>query len=298
MSALSRTLGGHGLGKHNLAGALVVGIPILWIAFFMLLPYGIIVVTSFWLKKYPSFIPDFQFGNYITLFTDPQYVLVILRTLKIAILVSIASFLLAYPFAYYLVFRCKSAALRAWLYMAVIAPLWVSYLLRAYIWKTILGTEGVLNSLLINIGIIDEPSSIFLYNQFSMVVTLTYIFIPFMVMPIYTALEKIPTNLVEASADLGMGPWRSFWHVTLPLSLPGVAAGFTLTFCLSFGDFIAPFLVGGPDGNLIANVIATQFGAALNWPLGSALSIVMLVIVLSIVSLSDRMERKGLTGGL
>lgn len=284
--------------RRNLPGALVMGIPVLWIALFMLLPYGIIVTYSFWLKKYPTFIPAFQFGNYITIFTDPQYVLVFLRTLKISILVSIASFLLAYPFAYWLVFRCRSAALRTWLYMAVIAPLWVSYLLRAYIWKTILGTEGVLNSFLMSIGLIDEPSSLFLYNQFAMVVTLTYIFIPFMVMPIYTALEKIPTNLTEASADLGMGPWRSFWHVTLPLSLPGVAAGFTLTFCLSFGDFIAPFLVGGPDGNLIANVIATQFGAALNWPLGSALAIVMLIVVLTIVSLSDRMERKGLSGGI
>ncbi len=284
--------------RRNLPGVLVMGIPVLWIALFMLLPYGIIVTYSFWLKKYPTFIPAFQFGNYITIFTDPQYVLVFLRTLKISILVSIASFLLAYPFAYWLVFRCRSAALRTWLYMAVIAPLWVSYLLRAYIWKTILGTEGVLNSFLMSIGLIDEPSSLFLYNQFAMVVTLTYIFIPFMVMPIYTALEKIPTNLTEASADLGMGPWRSFWHVTLPLSLPGVAAGFTLTFCLSFGDFIAPFLVGGPDGNLIANVIATQFGAALNWPLGSALAIVMLIVVLTIVSLSDRMERKGLSGGI
>ncbi|MCE5973056.1 ABC transporter permease [Sinirhodobacter sp. WL0062] len=283
--------------RRNLPGALVVGIPVLWIALFMLLPYGIIVTYSFWLKKYPTFVPAFQFGNYVTIFTDPQYLQVFLRTLKISILVSIASFLLAYPFAYYLVFRCRSAALRTWLYMAVIAPLWVSYLLRAYIWKTILGTEGVLNSFLISVGIIDQPSDIFLYNQFAMVVTLTYIFIPFMVMPIYTALEKIPVNLSEASADLGMGPWRSFWHVTLPLSLPGVAAGFTLTFCLSFGDFIAPFLVGGPDGNLIANVIATQFGAALNWPLGSALAIVMLVVVLTIVSLSDRMERKGMVGG-
>lgn len=284
--------------RRNLPSMLVMGIPLMWIALFMLLPYGIIVTYSFWLKKYPTFIPAFQFGNYITIFTDPQYVRVFLRTLKISVLVSMASFLLAYPFAYYLVFRCRSVALRTWLYMAVIAPLWVSYLLRAYIWKTILGTEGVLNSFLMSLGIIDEPSSLFLYNQFAMVVTLTYIFIPFMVMPIYTALEKIPTNLTEASADLGMGPWRSFWTVTLPLSLPGVAAGFTLTFCLSFGDFIAPFLVGGPDGNLIANVIATQFGAALNWPLGSALAIVMLVVVLTIVSFSDRMERKGMTGGV
>lgn len=284
--------------RRNLSGVMVLGIPLLWIALFMLLPYGIIVTFSFWVKKYPTFVPAFQFGNYVTLFTDPQYVLVLLRTLKISVLVSVASLLLAYPFAYWLVFRCRSAKLRTWLYMAVIAPLWVSYLLRAYVWKTILGTEGVLNSFLKSIGLIDEPSSIFLYNQFAMVVTLTYIFIPFMVMPIYTALEKIPVNLTEAAADLGMGPWRSFWTVTLPLSAPGIAAGATLTFCLSFGDFIAPFLVGGPDGNLIANVIATQFGAALNWPLGSALAIVMLVVVLTIVSLSDRMERKGATGGI
>jgi spermidine/putrescine transport system permease protein len=282
--------------RRNLSGVLVLGIPLLWIVVFMLLPYGIIVTYSFWLKKYPSFMPAFQFGNYLTLFTDPQYLQVIFRTLRISALVSIASFLLAYPFAYYLVFRCRSQALRTWLYMAVIAPLWVSYLLRAYVWKTILGTEGILNSFLISVGIISEPSPIFLYNQFAMVVTLTYIFIPFMVMPIYTALEKIPPNLAEASADLGMGPWRTFTHVTLPLSMPGVAAGFTLTFCLSFGDFVAPFLVGGPDGNLVANVIATQFGAALNWPLGSALAIVMLIIVLSIVSLSDRLEAKGNTG--
>lgn len=283
--------------RRNLSGLLVLGIPLLWILVFMLLPYGIIVTYSFWIKTYPTFKPAFQFGNYITLFTDPQYLQVLLRTLKVSVLVSLFSFLLAYPFAYYLVFRCRSQAMRTWLYMAVIAPLWVSYLLRAYVWKTILGTEGILNSFLIWAGIISEPSDIFLYNQFAMVVTLTYIFIPFMVMPIYTALEKIPGNLSEASADLGMNAWRTFRHVTLPLSMPGVAAGFTLTFCLSFGDFIAPFLVGGPDGNLVANVIATQFGAALNWPLGSALAIVMLIIVLSIVSLSDRLERGSKAGG-
>jgi spermidine/putrescine transport system permease protein len=283
--------------RRNLAGALVLGIPIAWIVVFMLVPYGIIATYSFWVKSYPTFKPAFQFGNYLTLFTDPQYVQVLFRTLRISLLVSVASLALAYPFAYFLAFRCRWPALRTWLYMAVIAPLWVSYLLRAYIWKTILGTEGILNSFLMWAGVIDEPSAIFLYNQFAMVLTLTYIFIPFMVMPIYTALERIPPNLAEASADLGMTPLQTFRHVTLPLSMPGIAAGFTLTFCLSFGDFIAPFLVGGPDGNLIASVIQTQFGSALNWPLGSALSIVMLVIVLSIVSLSDRLERPGEGGG-
>ncbi|SEP13481.1 spermidine/putrescine transport system permease protein [Salinihabitans flavidus] len=277
--------------SEKLPGVAVLGIPLLWISVFMLLPYAIIATYSFWTKQYPTFSPDFQFGNYLTLFTDPQYSKVLIRTLKVSLLVSLFSFLLGYPFAYFLAFRCKSQALRTWLYMAVIAPLWVSYLLRAYVWKTILGTEGVLNSFLMSIGILSEPSDMFLYNQFAMVVTLTYIFIPFMVMPIYTALEKIPRNLVEASADLGLRPIPTFLRITLPLSIPGVAAGFTMTFCLTFGDFVAPFLVGGPDGNLVANVIVTQFGTALNWPMGSALSILVLVIVLTVLSLSGRVER-------
>lgn len=284
-------MGGTFLSRHS--AKLVLGIPILWIVLFMLVPYGVLLTYSFWIKKYPLFVPAFQFGNYWTLLTDPQYVQVLLRTLKIAALVSVASLALAYPFAYFLIFRLRNETIRIFLFMGVIAPLWVSYLLRAYVWKTILGTEGILNSFLMNIGIIDEPSGIFLYNQFAMVVTLTYIFIPFMVMPIYTALEKIPGNLGEASADLGMGAFATFWKITLPLSMPGVVAGFTMTFCLSFGDFIAPFLVGGPDGQMVANVMVSQFGAALNWPLGSALAVVMLIIVLSIISLSDRFEQSG-----
>lgn len=279
------------LTRH--ASKLVLGIPIMWIVLFMLVPYGVLLTYSFWLKKYPLFVPAFQFGNYWTLLTDPQYKQVLLRTLKIAALVSAAALILAYPFAYFLVFRLKNSKIRVFLFMGVIAPLWVSYLLRAYVWKTILGTEGILNSFLMNIGIIDEPSGIFLYNQFAMVVTLTYIFIPFMVMPIYTALEKIPGNLAEASADMGMSNLSTFWKITLPLSMPGVVAGFTMTFCLSFGDFIAPFLVGGPDGQMVANVMVSQFGAALNWPLGSALAVVMLIIVLSIISLSDWFEQAG-----
>ncbi|MGC1486364.1 MAG: ABC transporter permease, partial [Albidovulum sp.] len=201
--------------------------------------------------------------------------------------------LLAYPYAYFLVYKVRNPNLRLALYMAVVAPLWVSYLLRAYTWKTILGTTGVLNSFLMSVGILAEPSSVFLYNQTAMIVTLIYVFIPFMVMPIYAVLEKIPRSLTEASSDLGVGRFRTFLMVTLPLSIPGIVAGFTMTFCLTFGDFIAPFLVGGPDGLMIANVIASQFGAALNWPLGSALALVMLVIVLTIIAISDRFERYG-----
>lgn len=278
---------------NKLRAALVLSPPLLWTVVFMFVPYTILLVYSFWRAQFPLFVPDFQLGNYKTLITDPQYLNVLLRTLKIAGLVSICSLVLAYPYAYFLVFKVKRPGVRLALYMAVVAPLWVSYLLRAYTWKTILGTQGILNSFLMSTGILHEPSSVFLYNQTAMVLTLTYVFIPFMVMPIYAALEKIPGSYIEASRDLGENALSTFIKVTFPLSLTGVVAGFTMTFCLSFGDFIAPFLVGGPDGAMVANVIASQFGAALNWPLGSALALVMLVIVLLIISASDRFERLG-----
>ena len=194
---------------------------------------------------------------------------------------------------HYLVFKIKSARVRSILYVAVIVPLWVFYLLRAYTWKTILGSEGVINSFLIWIGVLDEPADVFLYSQFAMVIVLTYIYIPFLVMPVYTSLEKIPRNLIEASKDLGVGHWQTFLRVTLPLSVPGILAGMTFTFCLTMGDFVAPFLIGGPDGLMIANVVQTQFGTAFNWPLGSALSMVLLILVLCIITASDRLERTG-----
>jgi spermidine/putrescine transport system permease protein len=272
---------------------LVLSPPLIWVVLFMFVPYTILFVFSFWVQQYPTFAPAFQMGNYIELFQDPQYLQTLVRTIKIAALVSVFSLLLAYPYAYFLVFKVLRPGIRLALYMAVVAPLWVSYLLRAYTWKTILGTTGILNSFLISTGVLTEPSPVFLYNQVAMVLTLTYVFIPFMVMPIYAALEKIPPSLLEASADLGMGRSASFFRITLPLSITGVVAGFTMTFCLAFGDFIAAYLVGGPDGMMISNVIATQFGASLNWPLGSALALVMLVIVLTIISASDRFERLG-----
>lgn len=273
--------------------AAVLSPPLIWTFVFMFVPYSILFVYSFWEQVYPTFQPAFQFGNYFQILTDPQYFNVLARTLKIALFVSLGAALIAYPYAYFLVFKVKRSAARQVLYMAVVAPLWVSYLLRAYTWKTILGTTGILNSFLMSIGVLSEPSSVFLYNQTAMIVTLIYVFIPFMVMPIYAVLEKIPKSLTEASSDLGVGRLQTFFLVTLPLSIPGIVAGFTMTFCLTFGDFIAPFLVGGPDGLMVANVIASQFGAALNWPLGAALALVMMVIVLTIITISDRFERLG-----
>lgn len=279
--------------RRRLGALAVLAPPLGWALLFMIVPYAIMFAYSLFRKQGLVFTPDLNLDSYLALLGDPQYRQVLLRTLKIALMVSVSALVLAYPLAYFLVFKVRSTRLRLFLYMAVIVPLWVSYLLRAYTWKTILGSEGVLNSFLIWTGLLSEPTPLFIYNQFSMVLTLTYIFIPFMVMPIYTALEKIPRSLIEASGDLGVGPAVTFLRVTLPLSVPGILAGATFTFCLTFGDFIAPFLVGGPNGTLVANTIQSQFGIAFNWPLGAALSIVMLAIVIFIISVSDRFERAG-----
>ncbi|MBL8905751.1 MAG: ABC transporter permease [Rhizobiales bacterium] len=282
-----------GRGRRNLFAAALVSVPLAWTIVFMFAPYAIMFTYSFYTKKFPMFVPDFQFGNYLMLFQDIQYRQVFVRTFKIASIVSLVALLLAYPVAYCLVFKVHSRKIRMAIYMAIIVPLWASYLLRAYTWKTILGSQGVLNSFLVWSGILAEPTPLFLYNQFSMVITLVHIFVPFMFMPIFTALEKIPRSLLEASKDLGVGRLGTFLKVTLPLSVPGIVAGITFTFCLSFGDFIAPFLVGGPDGFMIANIVQSQFGTALNWPLGSAISIAILAIVLLVITLSDRLERAG-----
>lgn len=277
----------------NMRGLALLSAPLVFVLMFLAVPYIIMFSYSFYLKTYPTFQPDFQFGNYILIATDPQYYQVFLRTFKIAASVTVLSLLMAYPMAYFLVFVVQSSRWRTVLYFALILPLWMSYLMRGYIWKIILGNDGIINSSLLWIGFIDTPLQMFLYNQTSMIVTFVYIFIPFMAMPIYTVLEKIPGNLIEASADLGYSPIRTFIRVTLPLSVPGVIAGSTMTFCLTFGDFITPILVGGPDGSMIANVIQSQFGVALNWPLGSALSIVMVCVVLIVLNLSQRFERDG-----
>ena len=274
-------------------GYLILSIPLIYVFALLVIPYLTTFSYSFYLKTYPTFKPDFQFGNYQLIFSDPQYYQIFIRSFKIASSVTILSLLSAFPMAYYLVFVVKSARIRTIIYFALILPLWMSYLLRGYIWKIILGTDGIVNSFLLWANIIDSPSPLFLYNQYSMVITFVYIFIPFMVMPIYTVLEKIPKNLVEASGDLGYSPFRTFIRVTLPLSTPGIVAGCTMTFCLTFGDFITPILVGGPDGSMIANVIQSQFGSALNWPLGAALSIMMLVIVLGLLNVSERFEKGG-----
>ena len=279
--------------RRRLEFAALVSVPTIWWVLVLAIPYLIMLLVSFYKAQFPSHVPDFVFDSYIRVFSEPQYVSVLIRSLKISLLVSLVTFVLAYPVAYFLIFMVRTQRIRMMIYVAIVVPLWVSYLLRVYAWKIILGTNGILNTLLMSLGIISEPLEVLLYNQFAMVITMAYIFTPFMVMPIFAVLEKIPRSLIEGSNDLGVGHLETFLRITLPLSVPGILVGFTFTFCFAFGDFISPRMVGGPDSNMIANVISTQYGQAMDWPFGSALSVVMLFIVLGIITLSDRFERGG-----
>jgi spermidine/putrescine transport system permease protein len=264
--------------------------PIFWVSTFLLTPYLLLFCNSFWsVQGGQVIVHDWGLQNYRTLVHVSVYAEVLLRSMKIAAGVTLLSLLLGYPVAYYVSFYAKRKDL---LYQLVIIPLWVSYLVRAYAWKTILGSDGVMNTLLQYLHITHAPVGFLLYSPFAVVLTLTHIYTPFTFLPIYAALEHVPRNLVEASQDLGASRVKTFWRVIVPLSIPGVLAGATFAFVLSLGDFLAPLLLGGPSGIMISNVVVTLFGAAYDWPLGAAISACMMFLVLGILFLTERLEKK------
>lgn len=265
--------------------------PLIWVSVFLLLPYVLMFCYSFWtVSSSQQILHTWTFSNYSELLTRQVYWQTLLRSMWIAVRVMIFSLLLGYPLAYFLSFHAGRK--KDLYYQLVIIPLWVSYLVRAYAWKTILGTDGVLNTLLQYVHLTQHPLDFLLYSPLAVVLTLTHIYTPFAVLPIYAALEHIPRNLVEASHDLGASPAQTFWRVIFPLSIPGVIAGGTFAFVLSLGDFLAPLLLGGPSGIMISNIVVSLFGAAYNWPLGAAISLCMLGLVTALLFLSERLEKK------
>jgi spermidine/putrescine transport system permease protein len=264
--------------------------PLAWVTLFLLVPYLLMFCYSFWAVAAGNVVHQWNLGNYHELLAKDVYRQTLLRSLWIAARVTAFALLLGYPVAYFLSFY--AGVRKDLLYQLVIIPLWVSYLVRAYAWKTILGTDGVLNTLLQFLHITRHPVDSLLYSPFAVVLTLTHIYAPFVVLPIYAAMEHIPRNLVEASHDLGASPIQTFWHVIFPLSAPGMIAGATFAFVLSLGDFLAPQLLGGPSGIMISNIVVSLFGAAYNWPLGAAISFCILALVVSLLALAERLEKK------
>ena len=265
--------------------------PLLWVTVFLLAPYAILFCYSFWsVSSAQVIVHNWNLQNYLQLAHNPIYLQVLFRSMRIAASVTVFALLLGYPLAYYLSFH--AAKRKDLLYQLVIIPLWASYLVRGYAWKTILGSDGVLNGLLQYLHLTHKPVEFFLYSPFAVIITLTHIYTPFTLLPIYASLEHIPRNLVEASYDLGSSPWSTFRRVILPLSLPGVLAGATFAFVLTLGDFLAPLLVGGPSGIMISNVVVSLFGAAYNWPLGAAISFCMMLLVVTLLFITERLEKR------
>jgi spermidine/putrescine transport system permease protein len=260
---------------------------VVWTLVFLIAPLSALFAVSFFGVEYVTLIPKFTLDNYVQAFTRPLYSGLLLKTLRIAATVSLCCLVIAYPVAYCLATRARRS--RQTLYMLIIVPLWISYLLRCYAWKVILGQNGVVNSLLRWLGLTEAPVSAFLYSEFALILTLTHVYVAFVLMPIYAALEKIPPELREAASDLYASPARAFWRVTLPLSLPGVAAGITFAFSLTLGDFVAATLVGGPEQLMIGMVVWNLFGTAFQWPLGAAISFIILALTLLLVALGERL---------
>lgn len=260
--------------------------PVVWLVLLFLLPMAIMAVFSF---RAGTFAPErdtFTLDQYREYVANTAFHRLLFQSAGVALATSILSIVFAYPIAYFLAFRAGSLQLT--LLTILIIPAWTSYLLRILAWKLILGSNGVLNTLLLSTGLASESVPVLLYSRTAVIVTLVYVWIPFVALPIFSALQRIDRSLLEAAADLGCPGWETFLRVTLPLSLPGVAAGFFFVFIPTLGEWVTPSLVGGVEGVMYGNMIQDQFVRALNWPLGSIMSLVMLALVIVQIALFSR----------
>lgn len=260
--------------------------PLLWMSLLYFIPLVLLLIYSVWRLESFEIVKTLSFKNFQTIATNAAYRTVILRTVLTALGVTLIDAVIALPMGYFI--AKHGGRYRGQLTMLVILPLWSSYLVRVFAWKIILGYNGILNTALLSLGILQEPSSLFLYNQFSTLLTFAHVWLPFMILPIVTAFERLPNSLLEASADLNANPWTTFRRIILPLVTPGILAGSINVFSLTMGDFITPSLVGSPNGIMLGNIIASQFGVAYNWPLGAAFALVVMVIVFSGLTIAIR----------
>ncbi|WP_299837982.1 ABC transporter permease [uncultured Jannaschia sp.] len=258
-------------------------------------PLLAIFLFSFWTQDYLTIDRTPTLANYQEALTDPIYRTIMLRSLWISATVTIVTVILAFPVAYYVSFRIRPDRKSFWLFLITI-PFWTSYLLRIFLWKVILGYNGVMNSGLIGLGIIDEPLTALLYNANAVIITLSHAFAPFAILPIFVALEKIDRALLEAGRDLGESAATTFLRVTLPLAMPGVVAALLIVFIPTVGDYVTPAQVGGSGGQMIANMIQTQFLGLNNAPMGATLAVIAMVLV-TIISLATVWLARRLAGG-
>ena len=260
---------------------MLVAPPFLYALLLLAAPLAAIVLFSFWTQDFLTVDRTFTLANYREALTDPLYAELMSRSLRIAGSVTIVTVLTAFPIAYFISFHVAPKRKSLWLFLITI-PFWTSYLIRVFLWRVILAYDGPVNGTLVGLGLIDEPLNWILYNANAVVITLAHAFAPFAILPIFVSLEKIDRSLLEAARDLGESHIATFMRVTLPLAFPGVIAASLIVFIPTIGDYVTPRLVGGSGGQMIANMIQTQFLRLNNAPMGATLAVVAMVIVATI----------------
>lgn len=258
--------------------AALVAPPFAYALLLLAFPLLAIVLISFWTQDFLDLDTTFTLANYREIAAEPIYRALLGRSLIVSAAVTAVTVLLAYPIAYFVSFHVEPSRKSLWLFLITI-PFWTSYLIRVFLWKVILGYNGVVNTALLELRLIDEPLTFILYNLNSVVITLAHAYAVFAILPIYVALEKIDRSLLEAAQDLGENRLTTFLRVTLPLSVPGIVGAVLIVFIPVIGDYITPELMGGPGGRLMSNMIQVQFLQINDAPLGSALSIVTMLAV-------------------
>ena len=261
------------------------------VAFLLVVPVLFIVVYSFWLRTATGAeLPGFHLDNWQLVFGDPFYRDILLGTLRIAAITTLFCALIGYVPAY--VIAMSTTRHKTLLLLLLILPFWISYIIRTMSWINILGSSGALNTVLVGLGIVPEPVQM-LYNEATVILGLVHFLLPFMVLNVYVSLDAIDRSLLDASRSLGASSLQTFREVTLPLSLPGLAAGGLLCFVLAAGTYITPLVLGGPRQAMFANLVFEAVITQLNWPLGSALSIVLLVVLGAVVMVYNRLVGLG-----
>lgn len=254
--------------------------------FLLVIPVAFVAVYSFWLRSASGLASqEWSLVNWLDVLSDRFYWVILWQTFRIAIFSTIICALLAYPVAYFLV-RSKIQN-KSFLILLLLLPFWISYIIRTLSWINILGAEGVLNTVLLLLGLINQPLRM-LYNEASVILGLVHYLLPFMILNIYVVLDGVDKNIEDSAASLGATPWKVFLEVTLPLSLPGLAAGSLLCFVLGAGTYVTPMVLGGPQNAMFAQLIYDTIIIQLDWPLGAALSILLLILLTSIVAIYNR----------
>jgi len=260
------------------SGLLMVSPTALYALLLLAAPLITIFTYSFLTDGYLTVELTPTIGSYVEAWTNEVYRVVMLRSLGVAMAVTLVTVVLAFPIAYYVSFYVEPSRKSLWLFLITI-PFWTSYLIRVFLWKVILGFNGVVNSGLMGLGIIDEPLTFILYNTNAIVITLAHAYAPFAILPIFVALEKIDRSFLEAGRDLGESSFVTFLRVTLPLAMPGVISAVMIVFIPTIGDYVTPHLVGGPEGKMVANLVQVLYLKLDNYPLGSALAVSSMLMV-------------------